>query len=163
MTPIEKNVIVVDEQGNILEATYPKRAKGLVKKGRARFISESMICLACPPQKMEENEMSNQQFESDNIDAVIEEYAKAQLNLAALKEKIISATKDELFLPVVELAIAEGKISPSLIQRRFGVGYGRAAYMIDAMEALGLIENMGPSKPRKILPKASEYVAYKTK
>ena len=59
MTPIEKNVIVVDEQGNILEATYPKRAKGLVKKGRARFISESMICLACPPEKMEENEMSN--------------------------------------------------------------------------------------------------------
>ena len=60
MTPIEKNIIVVDEQGNILEATYPKRAKGLVKKGRARFIAESKICLACPPNIfLEENEMEN--------------------------------------------------------------------------------------------------------
>lgn len=48
-TPIEKNVIVVDEQGNEYEATYPKRAKGLVKNGRARFIGENKICLACPP------------------------------------------------------------------------------------------------------------------
>ena len=45
MTPIEKNIIVVDEQGKTYEATYPKRAKGLVKNGRARFIDENKICL----------------------------------------------------------------------------------------------------------------------
>ncbi len=59
MTPIEKNVIVVDEQGNKYEATYPKRAKGLVKHGRARFIDETTICLACPPDNTEDNNMSN--------------------------------------------------------------------------------------------------------
>ena len=59
-TPIEKNVIVVDEQGNEYEATYPKRAKGLVKNGRARFVDENKICLACPPDKILEEEcMSN--------------------------------------------------------------------------------------------------------
>lgn len=60
MTPIEKNVIVVDEQGNEYEATYPKRARGLVKNGRARFIEENKICLACPPtnDKLEDNKMS---------------------------------------------------------------------------------------------------------
>lgn len=48
--PIEKNIGVVDEQGNRLEPTYPKRAKGLVKKGRARYIDGKTICLiACPP------------------------------------------------------------------------------------------------------------------
>ena len=47
--PITKNVNVVDSQGNKYEATYPKRAQGLVKKGRARFIDENTICLACPP------------------------------------------------------------------------------------------------------------------
>ena len=46
---MEKNIIVVDEQGNQYEATYPKRAKGLVKNGRARFVDEHTICLACPP------------------------------------------------------------------------------------------------------------------
>lgn len=59
MIPIEKNIIVVDEQGNYHEATYPKRAKGLVKNGRARFIDEKTICLACPPCDMEDNNMSN--------------------------------------------------------------------------------------------------------
>ena len=55
MTPIEKNVRVVDEQGNEYEATYPKRAKGLVKNGRARFLDESTICLACPPDTVMED------------------------------------------------------------------------------------------------------------
>ena len=51
---------VVDEQGNEYEATYPKRAKGLVKKGRARFIAENKICLACPPEQfLEEQTMEN--------------------------------------------------------------------------------------------------------
>ena len=62
--PIEKNVIVVDEQGNEYEATYLKRAKGLVKNGRARFVDKNKICLACPPdkileeEKMEENKLT---------------------------------------------------------------------------------------------------------
>ena len=61
---MKKNVIVVDEQGNEYEATYPKRAKGLVKNGKARFVGENKICLACPPdklleeEKMEENKLS---------------------------------------------------------------------------------------------------------
>ena len=60
MTPIEKNVRVVDEQGNEYEATYPKRAKGLVKNGRARFVGENKICLACPPEKiMEDKKVSD--------------------------------------------------------------------------------------------------------
>lgn len=58
-TPIEKNIIVVDEQGNEYGATYPKRAKGLVKNGRARFVNENQICLACPPAEiLEETDMS---------------------------------------------------------------------------------------------------------
>ena len=59
MTPIEKNVIVIDDTGKVYEATYPKRAKGLVKNGRARFIDEHTICLACPPKNaLEDSIMS---------------------------------------------------------------------------------------------------------
>ena len=50
----------MDELGNEYEATYPKRAKGLVKNGRARFVDENKICLACPPDKhMEEPNMAD--------------------------------------------------------------------------------------------------------
>ena len=57
---MEKNIEVVDEAGNVYEPTWPKRAKGLVKHGRARFVSENRICLACPPDnEMEDKPMSN--------------------------------------------------------------------------------------------------------
>ena len=68
MTPIEKNIIVVDETGKEYEATYPKRAKGLVKNGRARFIDENRICLLCPPKlELEDKKMS----ENINTEQVI--------------------------------------------------------------------------------------------
>ena len=53
-------MIVIDSQGNEYEATYPKRAKGLVKSGRARFVGENKICLACPPSdNLEDKNMEN--------------------------------------------------------------------------------------------------------
>ena len=68
MRPITKNIIVVDEQGNEYEATYPKRAKGLVKNGRARFIAENKICLACPPNKFLEDNIVNNHSNFDSIE-----------------------------------------------------------------------------------------------
>ncbi len=67
MTPIEKNVIVVDEQGNTYEATYPKRAKGLVKNGRARFVDETTICLACPPNEKTEDEIMSENKKQETV------------------------------------------------------------------------------------------------
>ena len=60
MTKNERSIEVVDEAGNVYEPTWPKRAKGLVKNGRARFVDENKICLACPPDmKTEDKQMSN--------------------------------------------------------------------------------------------------------
>ena len=59
MDPIEKKISVMDETGREYEATYPKRARGLVKKGRARFVDENTICLACPPAIQEDIDMTD--------------------------------------------------------------------------------------------------------
>jgi len=57
---MEKNVNVVDENGNQYEATWPRRARGLVKCGRARFVDDNTICLTCPPNiNLEDNKMDN--------------------------------------------------------------------------------------------------------
>ncbi len=64
---MEKNVRVIDEQGNEYEATYPKRAKGLVKNGRARFIDEHTICLACPPDTINDNLEENKMEEKKTL------------------------------------------------------------------------------------------------
>ena len=87
MTPIEKNIIVVDEQGKTYEATYPKRAKGLVKNGRARFIDENKICLLCPPNtKLEDNDMSN--TENFSIEYILKQIDALQGQLLDLKNTI---------------------------------------------------------------------------
>ena len=65
MTPIEKNIIVVDEFGEEYEATYLKRAKGLVKSGRARFITNNKICMLCPPNNTEDKTMSDTKYTLD--------------------------------------------------------------------------------------------------
>jgi len=42
---MEKNVTIIDENGVVIGYTYPKRAKGLVKKGRAEPVDENCICM----------------------------------------------------------------------------------------------------------------------
>lgn len=90
MIPIEKNITVVDEQGNEYEATYPKRAKGLVKNGRAHFIGENRICLMRPPNsKSEDNNMSdNIGTEKFTIDYILEQISKLQEQLLNLNNTI---------------------------------------------------------------------------
>ena len=64
---MEKTVRVTDEQGNLYEATYPKRAKGLFKHGRARFVDEDTICLTCPPDKISEETAMSEQLNSQFV------------------------------------------------------------------------------------------------
>lgn len=60
-----KNIIVVDEHGKKYGTTYLRRAKGLVKQGRARFQARNILCLACPPdQDLEDKNMSEQTMEN---------------------------------------------------------------------------------------------------
>lgn len=95
MTPIEKNVIVVDSQGNILEATYPKRAKGLVKNGRARFIDDNKICLACPPKNLEDNKMTDKMMDMTTGEVIEMTSGEPKLSveyILAQLEKISSQT-----------------------------------------------------------------------
>lgn len=91
MTPIEKNVIVVDEQGNEYEATYPKRAKGLVKNGRARFLDESTICLACPPDTVMEDIIMKNTKETGTeviVNDTTDEVTAVQQQAQAAAEKV---------------------------------------------------------------------------
>jgi len=82
---MEKNVSVIDETGRLIGTTYPKRAKGLVNSGRARYVScdsKDTICLTCPPNKMEDNTMTDNSFEtaSTTTNTVAEETSTAKIN-----------------------------------------------------------------------------------
>lgn len=58
---------------------------------------------------------------------------------------------DELLPQVINMVIEQGQASTSLIQRKFKLGYSRAARILDQMEASGIVGPFEGSKPRKIL------------
>lgn len=60
---------------------------------------------------------------------------------------------DPLYNEIVDFAIETGKISASLVQRRFRLGYNRAARIIDLLEERGIIGPANGSKPREVLVK----------
>lgn len=60
--------------------------------------------------------------------------------------------RDELFIDAAQFVAAEGKGSSSLIQRRFSVGYNRAARILDQLYAGGMVGPQEGSKPREVFP-----------
>lgn len=62
-----------------------------------------------------------------------------------------NVTADPLYEEVKRFVIASRKASTSLIQRKFSVGYSRAARLMDVLEANGIIGPSRGSKPREIL------------
>ncbi|MGP1584894.1 MAG: DNA translocase FtsK 4TM domain-containing protein [Schwartzia sp. (in: firmicutes)] len=62
-----------------------------------------------------------------------------------------AAPVDELLAPAVDLVLSAGQASTSSVQRRFRIGYTRAARLIDTMEELKIIGPNVGSKPREIL------------
>ena len=136
MIPIEKNIVVVDEHGNEYEATYPKRAKGLVKNGRARFIDENTICLACPPNiELEDKIMSeNKKVDSINNNNIPN-------NSATPKE--VSESMAKLLNSTAEQQCSEKLTMDYLLGKLEEISLGQA-FLTDAISELGKMKSGGP-------------------
>lgn len=69
---------------------------------------------------------------------------------AEIKQAENQEEQDALFPEAVKFVVQEQKASTSLIQRRFRIGYNRAARIIDDMEQQGYIGPANGSKPREV-------------
>lgn len=63
---------------------------------------------------------------------------------------------DPLYRDVVEFVVKTGKASASLLQRKFKLGYNRAARIMDLLEERGIVGPPNGSKPREVLVKLEE-------
>ncbi len=63
----------------------------------------------------------------------------------------VGEVSDELYEDAVDLIIEMQTASVSMLQRRFRIGYTRAARLIDEMEARGIVGPYEGSKPRVVL------------
>jgi len=59
--------------------------------------------------------------------------------------------EDKLYEEAARFVVEAGRASTSLLQRRFRVGYGRAARLLDMMEHEGVVGPSEGSKPREVL------------
>ena len=64
--------------------------------------------------------------------------------------------EDDLMPQAIDMVLETGQASASMLQRRFRVGYTRAARMVDMMEAMHIVGPNNGSKPREILMTAEE-------
>ncbi len=64
---------------------------------------------------------------------------------------------DPLFVEAVESVIGVGQVSTSVLQRKFTIGYSRAAKIIDAMESYGIVGESQGGKPRRVLTTREEW------
>jgi S-DNA-T family DNA segregation ATPase FtsK/SpoIIIE len=64
--------------------------------------------------------------------------------------------EDELFEAAVKLVVTNGHASTSMLQRRFKIGYTRAARLVDMMEERNIVGPLDGAKPREILVSKDE-------
>ena len=82
--------------------------------------------------------------------------AKEQGNAGGSVREVEEEYDDPLYNDIVEFVITQGKASASLLQRRFKLGYNRAARIIDLLEERGIIGPQNGSKPREVLVKLED-------
>jgi S-DNA-T family DNA segregation ATPase FtsK/SpoIIIE len=73
--------------------------------------------------------------------------------LDALRER------DDMYEPAIEVVVREGRGSVSLLQRALGIGYGRAARLIDYMAEDGIVGEYNGSQAREVLYSPEEWEA----
>ncbi len=67
--------------------------------------------------------------------------------------------RDELYEPAIEIILREGRGSVSLLQRALGIGYGRAARLIDFMAEDGIVGSYNGSNAREVLYTPEQWTA----
>ena len=90
--------------------------------------------------------MSKQNFVGELMNLKVEEEGGGEgTSMDEIKKK------DELYDSAIEVVIREGRGSCSLLQRCLGIGYGRAAKLIDFMAEDGIVGTYNGSKAREVI------------
>ena len=94
------------------------------------------------------------QYEAEYDETILEHIEREQENREEPEEEdshMRGGERDELFAKAAELVLDSGQASVAMLQRRFKIGYQRAARIIDQMEEYHVIGAYEGTKPRQVL------------
>lgn len=77
--------------------------------------------------------------------------AGAQAAFNSMSDEDSLEDDDDMYEPAKDAVISAGKASTSYIQRKLGIGYSRAAKLMDMLEERGVIGPANGSKPREVI------------
>jgi S-DNA-T family DNA segregation ATPase FtsK/SpoIIIE len=89
------------------------------------------------------------------------ELTQLQVGVGPGKDRESLKARDELYEAAIEVIIREGRGSTSLLQRALGIGYGRAARLIDFMAEDGIVGEFKSGSAREVLYNWEEWEALK--
>ncbi|WP_062050828.1 DNA translocase FtsK [Bacillus sp. JCM 19034] len=157
----------VDVITGVIKANIPSRiAFGVSSQTDSRTILDSggaekllgrgdMLYLpvgASKPTRIQGAFLSDQEVENVVQYVISQQKAQYEEEMIPNEEPIIEErATDELYDSAVELVVEMNTASVSMLQRRFRIGYTRAARIIDEMEARGVVGPYEGSKPREVL------------
>lgn len=125
---------------------YAPRGESKSIRIQGNFISDSEI----------ENVINyvKKQYEAEYDESILEHIENVQDNHNESTEEdshTRSGDKDELFVKAAELVFESGQASVAMLQRRYKIGYQRAARIIDQLEENRIIGPYEGTKPRQVL------------
>lgn len=115
---------------------------------------------ASKPQRVQGSFISDEEVES------VIQFVKSQCDAVFYDDDLLDDTvldakeeddSDALIKEAIQFVIDTQKASASLLQRRFRIGYNRAARLIDELESRRIIGMTNGSKPREVLLTQEEY------
>ena len=128
---------IIDQQG----------AERLLGRGDMLYLGNGMNA----PQRIQGTFVTDEEIEE------VVEYVRSQgePNYFFKSEELVQKSEtieeqDELFEEVCRFVYSQGSASTSALQRRYHIGYNRAARLIDMLERQGFISEQKGSKPRDV-------------
>ena len=120
------------------------------------------------PQDLNKPKRIQGPYISDSEIARLIDYIKEQGKEAEYDQEIINQIEkgkdfsgsddgDELLADAVGVVVNAGQASVSMLQRRFRIGYNRAARIVDIMEQRGIVGPPDGARPRQVLISEAEY------
>lgn len=152
-----RNIIVIDENNIKQKSTYLRRANGLVKNGRARWVDDKTICLLCPPLNQTEDILMTNKNIKDKMIKFLLEHANPSIKRRVKSEILHNLTPQEaaayqeqiLGEPIVQAIIA--------LQKENGwisVGKGLNGVSFDQSNATKYLAEKAVDKDTPVLKRA---------